>query len=305
MDIQPHKAFMVFTEEAWGCVSGQRIISEVTDKVTVSDTAFVRLDEIKNSEDRDNRSELYLYFPAQEINNLPGYYILRLSVRHTAPDKQGYLMVDKAGLAYEDKKFFLEISATAEGTLAADLFYSRHKDMQTIYLSCPEADVFEPFKAEHLRLYAVQTGLKMQPFSRPENWTTLRSELGPHLLIKASAIDACEQVLERIDKEFSAPEHLPFLWQKSLLTTSAIERILSASPDRPNMDYSLSITLNNKGKTELLNIGSSSFVPIVVQKIAVSDGPGRIIPGELRITSGKYDIPHDPIARDKLEKNQK
>jgi len=283
VDIYPQKAFTVLTEESWGCISNQRIVSDATDKVTSKDTSSVRVDEIKNSEDRENRNELYLYFPAQKINGLPGYFILRLGIKHQNPEQQGYLLVDQAKLIVKDNKHFIEVRASVDGLVNAAMFYSRYDHIQKGLFSCPEADVFEPFKTNFIRMHEIRHGLKFESRAEDTQWKSLSMEIPPALLAQAISLDACEELLDRLDKEFSSPEHIMFLWDKAMVTTKKIDPIVNALKQEKDLSYDLLIKINDKGKLEEINIGQQLFVPQVKQKISVKKNSGQIVGGEIWI----------------------
>lgn len=281
--IPPEKAFILFTEEGWGCIYNQQIKKDVTNLIALEDGEFVRVEEIKNPEDRDNRYELYLYFLAKESSGLPGYYILRLEVKHQNPLAIGYLLVDQARLKKGDKGYFVELKAKADGLIVADLLYSRQPRLTAGLFSCPEADLFDPYKVNFLKAYEISSGLRIVSEMMNKKWDRINIAIDPFLLKEVNLVDASEKFLDALDKEFSSSKDFIFLWDKSKVSTKSIENIALRIEQEKRLKYNISINIRYKEKTETISRGEKLFVPDLRQKISIKEPNGKLTGGEVWI----------------------
>jgi hypothetical protein len=283
MEIYPQKAVIVLTEESWGCITRQHILSDVTGIFSGNNKTSAQIDEIINSEDRDNRQEIYLYFPAKDINSLPGYYILRIGVKHLDSTERGSIVVNQAKLNREGNTYSFELSVNVQGTLSADLFYSRHETLQAAFFSCPEAGDFSPYKTAFLRMFAVKTNMKFNAVKKDAAWSNIVINVPQSLFADASNVDACEELLDRLDKELLSSEHIIFLWDDKMMTRNKIETIVNALKQEKGLHFDLSIKINDKGKLKEINIGQQLFNPQIKQQISIKKSNGQIVGGEIWI----------------------
>jgi len=281
--IPPEKAFILFTEESWGCIYNQRIEKDVTNLVALEDGKFIQIEEIKNPEDRANRYELYLYFLAKEVGGLPGYYILSLEIKHQNPLVKGSLMVDQARIIRGDMGYFVELKAKVDGFLKADLLYGRQTQLRTGFFSCPEADIFEPNRVNFLKAYEVSSGLRIKSETIDKNWARVAIVIDPFLLNKANLIDASEEFLDALDKEFSSSKDFVFLWDKPRVSTKSIENIALRIEQEKRLRYNISVKIRYKEKTKEISRGEKAFVPDLRQKISVKESNGQLNGGEVWI----------------------
>ena len=186
VEILPNKAFIIFTEEGWGCLAGQEIKEYVTDLISNEDEKITRLDEIKNPEDSNDRNELCIYFPAKEINGLSGYYILKLGIRTKQPVIEGYLLINQARLINMDKKYGIELKAkVVDGILGAALLYGRQPELKTRV----EANGID--KINFLKAYEVNPSLGIKSEMIDSNFDKINIEMYPIFLSNSLLLILC------------------------------------------------------------------------------------------------------------------
>lgn len=282
--IPPEKAFILFTEESWGCISNQQVKEDVTELVASEDEKFARVDEIKNPEDVANRDELYLCFRAKEVGGLPGYCILRLGVSHEDPLVKGHLLVDQARLISGDNGYSVELKAKADGLFKADILYGKQPQLKVGFFSCPEAGLFEPQKVSFLKAYEIRgdLGIGIDSEVIDERWNNLNVTIDLLCLEEARFVDACEGLLDALDKEFSSFKDLIFFWDKSRVTTKSIEDIASQMEQESGLKYNVSIIIRYKEGIEEIN-RNGMFTPRLRQKISVKESNGHLNGGEIWI----------------------
>lgn len=281
--IPPEKAFILFTEESWGCVYNQQTQEDVTNLVAYGDGKFVQVEEIKNPEDRANCYELYLYFSAKESSGLPGYYILRLGIKHQDPSIKGCLLVDQAKLIRMNESYFIELKAKVNGFLRVDLLYGNQTSLKTGFFSCPDSGLFEPYKISFLKAYEIKHFLRFESEMIDRKWNKIKISLYPFLLKEAALVNECEEFLDILDKEFSSSKDLIYVWNKSKVTLENVENIASALEQKKVLKYNFSLKSKYKKKTEELNRNGKQFVPNIRQRISVKESTSELVGGEVWI----------------------
>lgn len=281
-EIRRKEASLVFTYEIWGCIRKQGIKEDATDLIKQGDEQFIRIDEIKNTEDRNDRNELYVSFWAHEINGLAGYYVLRLGIKHRDPLMHGYLFIDQARLMERNKGCLFELKAKAIGQIEAGLLYGRQPQLKTGLFSCPEADLFEPYILTFLKTYDIKQSLKIESKVINEEWDEIHIVIDPSLLKEARFIDECEELLDTLDKEFSSSQDFIFLWDK-LKVAKNLEDIISQMEQRKKLRYNILIKIIDKNTTEEIARNGTSFIPQLRQNISVKEPNGKVVGGEIWI----------------------
>jgi hypothetical protein len=208
---------------------------------------------------------------------------LRLEAKHQKPSETGYLLVDQARLIKGDKGYFVELKAKAGGFLKADLLYSRRGQLNTGFFPCPEADIFEPYQVNFLKAYEISSGLSIKPEMIDETWYRLNIGIDSFLLEKANLVDASEEFLDALDKEFSSSKDFTFFWDRSKISTKNIENIARRIEEERRLRYNISINMRYKEKTETISMGGKLFVPDLRQKVSIKEPDGKLTGGEVWI----------------------
>lgn len=281
-EITLKNAFLVVTYEIWGCIRKQGIKEDATDLIQHGDEQFIRIDEIKNTEDRNDRNELYIAFQAQEINGLPGYYILRLGIKHRDPLIHGYLFIDRARFIEKNESYLFELKAKAIGQIEAGLLYGRQPQLKTGLFSCPEAELFEPYTATFLKTHEIKQSLKIESKVINEEWDEIHIVIDPSLLKEARLIDECEELLDTLDKEFSSSQDFIFLWDKSKVMSN-LEDIILSTEQRTKLKYNILMKIMYKNTREEITRNGTSFIPQLRQNISVKESNGKVVGGEIWI----------------------
>lgn len=283
--IPAEKAWVLFTEERWGCIYNQQTKEAVTKLVKYEDEKFARIEEIKNPEDQSNRYELYLCFLAKGSSGLPGCFILKLDVKHQNPSIKGSLLVDQAKLIKRDMGYFFQLKARVDGLIEANLLYGKQPRLKDSIFLCPEADIFDPYEGNFLKAYEIDSVLRIETekMEMSKTWDRVDITPNPSFLKEANGVDAGEELLDALDKEFSSSRHFIFLWNKSKISTRSIESIVRKMEEEKNLRYNISIKIRYKEKTDDINRGDKLFVPELRQKISIREPNGQITGGEVWI----------------------
>jgi hypothetical protein len=279
--LEVHKAFLVFSRERWGCLLGQEIKGDVT-ALLGSGEAGVRWEEIKNPEDRQDRLELYLYFPAGPVSGLPGYLVLKLGVGSTDPKKPGEVRLKNAALTRGPQGPVFELQGEVQGDLAADLLYAKDFRWHQGLFSCPEASLFEPVELNFLKAYAVKTGLE-PIMAGPSAARRINIPLRGFWLDQTRRVAAAAELLDLLDDRFKVAGKFNFLWDKAGISPPTLEAAAAAWDQGKGLKSHIALKLRDRQGTKEIRRTPVPFNPQLRQKIAIQEAPGRIIGGEVWI----------------------
>lgn len=275
-DITPSKALVILTRESMGCLNRQEVKEDVTAKIAHDDNNFATIEEIKNPEDVSNRYEIYLLFPAKEINQLSGFFILKLMCDSNYP-KQAYLSVDHTFLRHEKNSWFFSVKAKSDGFFHAQLHYSRCPEFITTRVTYPAADIHEPVKVTFYNTYPLEGDLIGIPSkSLTGKWQRLKVLVNPISLQKALLVDICQQLLEEMDKEF-AQKDTPLIWTQEKVKTESL-RSLACKVGGNKFAISVALKLDN-GK--IINTNGDNFMPDLRQKLVLKAKNDKLIGAEI------------------------
>lgn len=280
----PRMAFIVFTREAWGCLEGQEIEEDVTPVLLAADKGKPAiLQEIKNPEDVNNRSEYYIFFTAREIAGLPGYLVLRLGVAGTEPSVPGVLRLVRASVTGDGEGSAFSLKARVSGLIRADLLYASDGRPATGMFACPAADLFDPVKVDFLMCYPIVTEIP-PTFSRHDaQWDEIVIPLDRSSLMEAADTAACFELLSRLDQSFSSSKEYAFLWDESKITTTSLGLISSSLEETGELRFRVRIELADKRGRREIGRDPTSFVPNLQQAMACRNERGDITGGVVSI----------------------
>ena len=279
--ILPQKAYLVFTKEGWGCLSGQELVADVTQNLTTPKGEPVRLQEVKNSEDVDNRFELYLYYPALGVSGLPGYYVLRLRVAGREPQAPGTLRLAQAALVRGDQGWAFALKGKTAGLLKADLLYAGATRLESALFTCPDADRFEAHPVKFLPAYPIRTVMASTATKLDPQWDNVAIPLEDLQVKAGEAMAACIELLSGLEQNFSASKDYVFLWDQSKITSKSLNLIAASLEKEKGLKFHVKIVLRDqKGKIDI-NRDPTPFVPQLRQMMAVKDTRGKIIGGKV------------------------
>ncbi len=274
-DIAPTKALVVQTRENMGCLTKQSLKQDASRLVARSDGKAVMLSEIKNSEDVARRQELYLVFPAKAIKRLPGYLILRLSC---ASDRSqpASLALDSAVLRRKGKTWIAILKVKSNGSLHAQMLYSRRPEFVTARFSCPEADVNEPVPVTFYRAYPLEGDVGGVPSQPADQWRALELTINPVALQDAPLVDICQQLLQAMEKKF-ASAGAPLIWPRSRVTEKAL-RDLTRQVARGKIKIQVALKSDDGN---VIKTGRDDFVAHLRQRLALRQPDGKLVGAQL------------------------
>jgi hypothetical protein len=188
------EAFIVAEQERMG-IATQTLRGEVTDPLLTAPGAEIELRAGIDQEDHRVRERLVLTLPAGPVNSLEGSFVLwvgasgaaRAAVRGAKPTRSG------EGVA-------VQLEARCDVEMEGRWAYSRQPGIREVSLASFD-DPERPIEAEVFHAADLQEAA-MAPSSEPLDggWSRLRFDLTAPLLEKSKLLDACERVLEDLDR---------------------------------------------------------------------------------------------------------
>lgn len=281
--IVPQKTCIVFTKESWGCLGGREILADVTQDLTANDGKPVLITEVKNPEDVDNRLELYLYYPSQEITGSEGFYVLRLGVTGSKPQVPGTLQLAEAFLVNNSQGVSFVLKAKITGHLKPGLLFAGDTQLASGLFTCAEADLFEAQPVNFLGVYPIRSELSFTAKKIDAQWDRVTIRLDDFILKEGEAIAACYGLLTEMQNKFSASNEHLFLWDQFQLTPHGLNLAAASYEHGRNCRFHVNIELHDpQGRTEIQR-DSIPFDPQLRQMIAVKNAQGKITGGSVMI----------------------
>jgi hypothetical protein len=275
-DLLPEKALLILTRESMGCLNSQTLTQDATELVSSEDGKAIAIREIKNPEDVSNRNELYLLFPAEQVNQLPGFFILKLGCDSDQPTPAS-VSIDHAVLRRRGSEWIVVLKAKSDGFVRAQLLYSRRPEFVTAWFTYPEADVREPVQVTFYRAYALEGELGGVPAQKlAGKWQTLEITLAPFSLDQARFADICQQILEEMDKNF-ARQGEPLVWPHEKLQVESLRSLIRKVTAGKSVVQAV-LKLDNGS---VIQTNGDNFAPHLRQKLVLKQKDGRLIGVEL------------------------
>lgn len=282
--LPPSKALLVLTRESWGCLRGQEIKADITALISGDQGPGVRWEEIKNPEDRQDRLELYLYFPAGPVAGVPGYLVLKLGVSGTDPQKPGSVLLKRAELRSGPQGPVFELQGQVRGDLEADLLYAQDFQLSQGFFACPEAGLFEAKSINFLKAFAVKTGLEPIMAGPAAAAGSISIPLrGGFWLSQTRAVAAAAELLDLLNQKFRVSAQSTFLWEQDRVTSQVLEGLASAWEQGKGLKGHIALKLRDRQGTLEIRRAATPFAPQLRQKVTLQDARGRISGGEVWI----------------------
>jgi hypothetical protein len=282
--LYPHKAVIVLSKETWGCPVEQRIIEDVTSRIAGEGGTPVRIEATDVFDDLIIKKELYLYFPAQKINGLSGYFIIKLLPERTGKAGGAYLSLGAASLSGDKGGYLIRLKMKWSGSVKTTLLYGRQDNPQQTFIVCPGAGPSRPGKIMSLRTHEFKVSPKAESKLRDDGWNETVIPIAVYFQNEAALIDRSEQVLDHFDSEFSVPGYAGFLWDESELRPDLVREALAAAEKSTGSTYKVSIVKYQRNKPVEVWSNEKGFVPKLRQKIVVQGKGGRAEGGEILIS---------------------
>jgi hypothetical protein len=285
-NIIPSKAFIIFTQESWGCLIGQEVKEDVSAKIAKDDYIYANIQEIKNPEDVSNRNELYLIFPAKPVNKLDGNFVVKFWCDFDQAQKKAYLSMDYAKIYKKDSgKWILLVKIRGNGFVHVQMLYSRLPVIRQVWFSCPQAGVYQPSRRTFFSVYPLEgrfDGIPQQILS--DEWKTLDLTFNPIFLEGAVLVDNCQAFFAMLDEEFAIANQT-MVWEQEKIQVDTIKTLIDqACKLTKEKTFQVLLKVDN-GST--IYVGSDNFVPHLRQKLAIKNPDGKLIGAELWLRVGQ------------------
>lgn len=265
--IEPTQAMTIFTAEKWGCINDMELMENVTDKIIKCDQIFTTVKEIKNPEDVNDRNELYIFFPLEEINKLEGLLVVLLGCLPNPAKEKAFLSVDAVKLSKADSGTWeLILNISGQGHFYIKSLYARKPSFMKGWSICNEGE--EPFERNFFEAHFLEGEWKgMENVTLKSSWQKLRLEINPFSLEIAKSVDLCEKVFEQFDKLFTVNgQHL--FWDFEKLDHEVFLDIIQSVKENYKNNFNVLLRTDNK---VIEWYGSDDFIPQFRQKIVLKN----------------------------------
>jgi hypothetical protein len=281
--IHPDKSFIMLSRAAWGCLRGQEITGDVSDKIVGDDTASATIYEIKNPEDVSNRYELNLLFAAAPINGLPGYFIFQFWCDTDRPEVKGFFSLKQAWLDRRDNQYRLSLNLKSNGFIYSRVLYSRKPEIRRAWFSCFEAGDPQPHALTFFSAYPLEGQLQGMPRDKLKGkWQILELRIEKATLDEAVNIDRCQAFLDLLDNRFAVSGR-PLVWKRESILPESIRELFKQF-QTGGQEKPFQVLLKADDRTRI-QVGSDSFLPHLRQKLALENADGELTGAQLFLLS--------------------
>ncbi|UCH94226.1 MAG: hypothetical protein JSV88_28690 [Candidatus Aminicenantes bacterium] len=283
----PLKGVIIYTSESWGCLGGQEIKKDVSASIASKDDSAATIQEIKNPEDVSNRYELYLVFPAYQINGLSGSFAARFRCSSDSPIKSAFFSVDFARVAKKDNgDWTLSLRVRSNGFVRADMLYSKKPEIMPGWFYCPEAPDGEPARVRFFYVFPLEgsfAGLPGGKLSR--NWQDVELTFNPLFLEQSVYIDKCQALFSMLAQEFAVQYDDQMAWEFEKINSKNLQGIVNQAISALKGKGFQVVLKFTDGKK--IDVGSDNFVPHLRQQLAIKLPEGKLMGAELLLRAGE------------------
>lgn len=281
--IEPIKAWVVYTECGEGSVKQQSVISNETEIVLKNDRRYVRIEEIRNPTNVFNRTELYVVFSAQEIDDLPGYYIIIFTPKPRLKGEIAYFELDRVQL-HKDERIQLLISIKTNSIVKTWFYYSQNPRLERFWgISAVDGDKLKSTELINAVRF-VNKFIDDIPIKFVDNrWhDEVILPIDSRFSKQGKTLRLSWNLLQRLDNIFSAKGEF-WVWKKDILVRENVEEALtdfSSMLEEKNIfaEFYFKIEFNK----QQISIGSR-MVASLQRVVAIQTNSGAIIPGHVTI----------------------
>jgi hypothetical protein len=178
----------------------------------------------------------------------------------------------------------LQLTASLDGDLKADMLYGKTPEVSIGEFSCPEAGLFDPRPVRFLRIYEVRSDLEVNLGAADGPWRRIEVVVDPVALHQARLVDACESLLDSMERALSGSTDYTFTWDETRMTPARINDLVSRFEREHAGRASLSIDIHRKAGKETLTAGKGQSAPQLSQRIAVRSSSGELAGGLVTIS---------------------
>lgn len=205
-----------------GCLIGQRLVEDGLPKLSEGLTIFGGV----AAEDASSRRELFLGFAANPDLKLDGFLVFRLWIEPSAAGGPPSVAVANPRFDRSKAGGELSVSASGKGTLRIAPMWALGQSMDTVWRTCPDADLLEPFQGTFLAAQSLEPPLvpgDSFPLSDEARIFKVSFETDVHDQIErvAKGMALLDLLAERLGSAESR-----WVWQGQKLTAKALQDAL-------------------------------------------------------------------------------
>lgn len=306
--VSPEKAWLVYTEASWGTIHEQNLISNPTLSLKAEDGRFVSLESPFNPTDVAKREELYVSFSAQKINQLPGYYVIKLTP--ISGIENSVVNIDYLDIKTFDGKLVLTIDVSTAIPIEVRFLYSFAPGLRNLWSHTKRGDhlfsssrfyAFKFYSSIYLEkgkrglLYELNK-LKMLLEERPpkgifDDPLTFPLKDTVYIPLKTSYFNKDSvnimrsvKLFEKLSAELSIKGKLNF-WSERAIQKGVLKKIVSEfrqtfSSNDKNYRINIVLSYYNPKRRVVIgkNIGGDLLYPLAIRLPS-----GRVVPGKVKI----------------------
>jgi hypothetical protein len=265
------KAYQMFTVQHWGCLTRQVIRDDISQLLARKDDSPACFAEIKNPEDVSSRLELFLVFPAAQVNRLPGSFVLIVWSTYARSSQKGSLSIDQAEVCKKgNNPWQIKLRVKGTGFIHAQMMYSRNPKIIKGWSYCEFGENPEPAPLRFFNAYPLEgefTGLPGEKLS--QHWQEIQLCFNPNFSSLALSIDKCQELLAKLVSRFVIVDDA-MIWDLGKINSLSLK------------EHGFHVLLKIVGGTEI-HTGANNFVPHLRQKMAVKLLDGTLAGAELLI----------------------
>lgn len=283
-ELEPEKALVVLTRESWGCFGGQKILEDVTGTILSDDETYAELEAIVNPEDRNDRIELFLFFPANErYRRLSAYLVLRLGVTGLSGEKPALIKINHARLMPAGDGAVFQLTGTGYGELNAALLHSTETRLSSSFFTCPAAGLFDPQKLEFLPTNVLSEDLTIHSHSIDGKNRQFTITMDHKLLKNWHKVAVCYGLIDEMAREFAPSPASPLNWNRRYISPESLRRAASKIEKEHKVRLQVTVMVYRRRGVEEIRDSHDSFHVYLKKPIVVSDASGKMSGGEVRV----------------------
>lgn len=280
-EIIPTQALIIRTDDSWGHITNQTIVNDVTSLIARHDFRTTRVEEIDNPSDSFDRFELYVSFPAKNIDGLSGYYVVRFTPGSTR-NNDGFFELDNTMLIKKKQDYFLLTTIKSNSDVKTALLYSRKP--QIVYVETEDLRTFFNAYAYTLHNNYIQA---VASKNRDDSFHTINLAIDPLFRRQGWRIDKAQEILQGLDDQFHEYA-TPFIWNGNKISQTAISNIsekLIKEKLLPDFNLRLQYGKNRMGLqySEGRIIAVKDMIPTMERRILIKEDNKSVV-GAVSIT---------------------
>ena len=268
----PEKVLLVESKENMGCLVGQTIVREIE-----LAKEPVALEPAKASEDTSQVRSVYAFLRPPKDLGFTGLFVLKVWVEPKGEPANERLKLERVTAEFGKGDWKVEVRASGKGKLRVEPMWARESNLATVWRTCPEAGLREPFQLQTLVTGPFEAELSKESFELGESVSEFNATLANAGTAEASRLDGCLKGLDLLNRKFGSAE-TPYLWFLERVTDAAMKEALAGSSGQGALAARLQLDSGKSFSTSRLE-----FTPSFKLRIAVLDNSGARSGAELSL----------------------